>query len=91
MRRRFERREIHPELGDAVEAGRRAADRPLFLHGQIEAGDAAQLAVEEVDAADFHFGGRAVGGADDRAGDSHQGEVVVEFVEHVLAPRRRRR
>ena len=43
-----------------------------------------ELAVEEVDAADFHLGGRAVGDADDGAGDADQGEVVVELVEDVF-------
>ena len=82
--RRCERLDVHPQLGDAVEAGRRAADRALLLDGQVEAGDPLQLAVEEVDAADVHLGGRAVGGADHRAGHADQREVVVEFVEDVF-------
>ena len=84
VRRRLERLDVHPQLGDAVEAGRRTADRALLLDGQVEAGDALELAIEEVHAADFHLGGRAVDGADDRAGDADQREVAVELVEDVF-------
>ena len=81
---RFDGLDFDLQLGHGVQARRGTADRALLANGQVQPRDSPQAPVEQVHAANFLFGGGAVGRAVHDTHQPHFREAGVEFFQHAL-------